>query len=310
MYIYFCSDYPAVVKLDGNVYKKIYNEPTLISSITKDTFIELCPLKENEKHLSFFIDEAFWQDEKEGIIITDLKGGYLISFKSTPLGESLNVIFQHKTEHYALSVFSDKGKKLSIETHNDFYFENIEFDFDEVKVVFFERGALGVWFNSKEPTLIVYSLDNNITKIFQKHVSYYNYSNTLVIKQKYIDVAKHEVTSEWDFSNKKAIQVNKNITRSQDFHPGLLSESVMPYAFLEELLIGGDVENYLHDKLKSSKDKLKGYLGDFIGVCPPPPFRECNEIGLIFAIGKNRYEVSYLTVQLDNGKIINLKLAK
>ncbi len=310
MYIYFCSDYPAVVKLDGNIYKKIHTTVEQIAPITSTTFIEICPLSESERGFGFYLDEQFWQGEKKNVCVVDLKGGYLIKFKSNPICENIDVIFQHKTDYYSLSVFNDKGKKLSIETANDFYFENLSFDFDDVEIVFCERGALGLCFGSTNKTICVYNLENPIKKIFQKQAFYYSYSNRLVIKQKHLDVAKHEIISEWDFSSKSAVLVSETIQRCKDFHPGLLSNDVLPYAFLEELLIGGDVECYLHDKLKSAKDKLKGYLGDYLGICPPPPFRNPNEIGLIFYLRKNHYEVCYLTLDLEQGKIFNLKLEK
>ena len=59
--------------------------------------------------------------------------------------------------------------------------------------------------------------------------------------------------------------------------------------------------------MKEHADKLKGFLGDFIGVMPPPKFRNPDEIGLIYKISDDRFKVTYITAELNGEKITNIK---
>ena len=68
------------------------------------------------------------------------------------------------------------------------------------------------------------------------------------------------------------------------------------------------MEEYLDDALKEKKGLLKDYLGDFLGITPPPPFVERDKIGLIYKKSENNYFVNYISFELSNGKIINLKI--
>ena len=55
---------------------------------------------------------------------------------------------------------------------------------------------------------------------------------------------------------------------------------------------------------------IENYLGNYIGVMPPPKFRAENEIGLIYSKSAHLYEVKYVTFQFENRKITNLKLSE
>ena len=88
----------------------------------------------------------------------------------------------------------------------------------------------------------------------------------------------------------------------QDF-----SEKLLPYVFVEEYVVGGNFLDLLTENMQKNADKLPSYLGQVLGVMPPPPFRQYNEIGLVYKKTDNLYYVDYLTVEIVNGKIDNIK---
>jgi hypothetical protein len=83
----------------------------------------------------------------------------------------------------------------------------------------------------------------------------------------------------------------------------------VPYAFTEELTVGLLGKEFLDDDIKENADKLHEFFGDFIGVMPPPTFRNSDEVGLIYNDGKNKYKVKYYLFDMKNGKICNIKTA-
>ena len=58
------------------------------------------------------------------------------------------------------------------------------------------------------------------------------------------------------------------------------------------------------------KDKLKGYLGEFCGVIPPPRFRRQYCVALIYKKSENFFATRYFSLTFINGKIDNLTEVK
>ena len=85
-----------------------------------------------------------------------------------------------------------------------------------------------------------------------------------------------------------------------------LDEKILPYAFLEEYLVGGNYTQFLSDTMLQNANKLSYYLGDFVGVMPPPIFRNYDEIGLVKKIKDNVYKIDYVKVMVQNKKIDNI----
>ena len=306
MYIYFCSDYPAVVKLDGKVYKKLSTIPAKIP-LSASTFVEICPLIEGIKPTNFYLDQDFLQSQNQSLAITDLEGGYLIHFNKVINEQQSGVVFQHKTDKYALSIFNEHGKKLSLETPSDFLIDNLEWDVDSAKIAFYDKDCVGICLDGRQTVILVYYLCDKITKILERVVDDWSYNSRLTTTNKFKDIAKHSLTCDWEFTKGKTVKSNAILTHSPNFHPTLLSHEVLPYAFLEEVMLDGQIDFYLCENVLASKDKLKGYLGNFIGVCPPPNFHNQDKVGVLYRTGLNRYQVKYLQFELKDGKIFNLK---
>ena len=101
-------------------------------------------------------------------------------------------------------------------------------------------------------------------------------------------------------------ETSRKVTANEKFNPENLPDFLIPYAFCEEFLCGGDFTRYLSDGIKENTDKLKGYLGEFIGVTTPPLFRDYKEIGLIRKTTERKYSVDYYTFETEDKKINNI----
>ena len=85
-----------------------------------------------------------------------------------------------------------------------------------------------------------------------------------------------------------------------------LPDLLIPYLFLEDFSAGEDFSEYLSDDINKNADKLGGFFGNFLGVFPPPLFRNQDEVGLIYKIKENLFETKYFTFHLDDKKISNI----
>lgn len=310
MYYYFLSNFSAVIKIDGVYLGTLGNSAkTFECEKNKTPFVEITSLSFPSKTYAFLLNEEFLSTSNNHLSITDLKGGYFIKFL-LPVTTDFNCIKQEKFAGLTATVFNENGLKLSIETANDFYYENLDFDFNSVKIFptkIFNNAFLCFEFEKDKKTLGLYEITDKIQKKFFAEVDEYNFDNGFYTKYRLADISKHIVEINWQIIDGKFCEGQKAITQSKNFCIDNLTKDILPYAFLEDFLIGGDIKEYLTEETFSKAEKLKGYLGEFIGVCPPQTFRNQSEVGLIYTKNKNVFEVNYFTFEFEKNKICNIK---
>ncbi len=308
MYYYFSSNYPAVIKLNGIYYGTIHNAVKSLRIDDDAPFVEVCPLNSKESPTALLLDEAFFISPPKEVVLTDMDGGYMLKFNGGFSSQEFKVIAQQKFSDAVITAFSENGYKLSIETEGDFYAENIEMQVSSCEIARAKKykNLIAVYFYGEKTLFNVYKLGNRTTKIFSKEVLSAEINDGIITVESLSDIAKHKITTEWEISGEKLTAKSKKVEASVDFNREKLSLKVVSYAFLEEFLVGGDYKWYLGGSVLENCDRLKEYLGEFIGVMPPPVFREIDEVGLIYLSGKNSYKVRYFTFEIKEGKIVNI----
>ncbi len=308
MYYYFSSNYPAVVKLNGIYYGTIHNSIKSVNIETENPLVEVCPLNGVERSSCFILDKQFLVRPPRQVLLTDLKGGYMLKFIGAFAVAEFRVLAQQKFHNSVVTVFSENGYKISVETQTDFLAENIQMQVDFVKLLTSKTHAnlIAVFIYGQNNLINVYDISNKITKVFSREVASAEFNDNLVTVEEFLDMAKHKVTTEWELSGREFIAKSRKVESHVNFEREKLNQKVLPYAFLEELLVGGDYKWYLKDNVLENADKLKGFFGEFIGVMPPPVFRDIEEVGLIYAKDENLYNVEYFRFELKEGKIVNI----
>lgn len=310
MHYYFLSNFSAVIKIDG-VYLGALGKSAKTFECDKNSvpLVEVTSLSFPCTTYAFLLNEKFLTTPNDHVSVTDLKGGYFIKFL-LPASTDFSVIKQEKFTGLTATIFNQNGLKLSIETEKDFYYENLDFSFESASVFpvkLFGNAFLGIEFVGDKKRLLLYKIADCVQKKFSAEVDDFNFDNGFYTKYCLKDIAKHIVEIHWQFTNDEFCEGQKTITQSQNFHVENLPKEVLPYAFLEELLIGGKIDEYLAQNILSKADRLKGYFGEFLGVCPPPSFRKQNEVGLIYTKKNNIFEVNYFTFEFEKDKICNVK---
>lgn len=90
-----------------------------------------------------------------------------------------------------------------------------------------------------------------------------------------------------------------------------VNAEILPFAFFECVLIGGDYAEFLSGNLKENADKLRGFLGDFTAVTVPHSsfYKRHGDIwaaGLAYPINDNLFKIKYFAVELSCGKVENI----
>ncbi len=313
MVYYFCSEYNAALKLNG-IYCGILSDTAKSINIDNDSaFIEVLPITADEKPVCMLLDGGSIDSPPNSVSITDLKGGYLIKFLKNFSGGDFDVISQQKFPDLIITIFNDKGAKLSIDTANDFFVEKVDFEFSSAE--FFRinsfscgKNILAVVFYGKLSLIRLYDTTTKpIRCIFSRTVNEFSFEKEFITTENVNDMAKHKITCSWDYDGNLLQEKTKTVSKSDNFIINLIPEKLLPFAFTEELFVGGNVDEFLAENLQANADKLKGFFGDFIGVFPPPPFMEEDCVGVIYPNGKNKYIAEYFYFEISNGKITGIK---
>ena len=309
MYFYFAAEYPSAIKINGIFYGKLSSAIKPLRIDEGCPLIEICPLVTGESAINFILDEHFLAKPPSRILITDLKGGYLLKFLRRYYGDEFKVICQRKYDDCIATLFNENRLKLSIETRDDFYAQTFNIEATDAEISKFlldGNQLLAVCIkNEVAKNLFVYSLNEKIQMQMCRQVDDYLLDGKLVTTERHDDIAKHTVTTEWTFNQTLKVK-SSTVTAKEGFASNLLNERLVPYAFLEAFLIGGEWKEYLCPSILSNSDKLKDYFGEYVGVTPPPTFRDQAQVGLIYRISENLYSVDYYTFELNDKKITNL----
>jgi hypothetical protein len=242
--------------------------------------------------------------------VIDLKGGYFISLANNFILKEFSVLAQEKYADCVATVFCDGQPKLSIETPNSFFTDTLSMRCDNVKIErFFIDGCAFIGVIINDNYLTVYRISSEVKKVFSEQVNNYSFDSGLYTEIIKKDIAKHKIRTLFGYDGAALTVKERTVDTADTFIRENLPDKVLPYAFIEEFLVGGDYKYYLSENVSKNADKLGGYLKDFVGIMPPPKFRDVNEIGLIYKEKENLFSVEYFTFTLIDGKIDNVKKA-
>ena len=270
---------------------------------------EICPLMGGE-NFNFYPDGEFLKSPPKNVSVTDLKGGYFLRFTKPENNSEFKILAQAKFQDANITAFTENGCKISLETQTGFFAETLGFLPVSVQ---FSRGEGA---NSGLIFALFDCEDKKILNVYRTHEPALLLSDTVdefnisaagfSVKENLSDLAKHTGLSDYAFDGKTIKEISRKVFSGDKYSREKLPERLIPYAFTEEFLCGGDFTFYLADNIKENADKLKGYFGDFLGVMPPPIFRKYDEIGLIYKISERKYSVDYFTFEMAGGKITNI----
>lgn len=307
MYYYFSSTHPAVIKLNGIFYGQIFNTVKYIDIGSPSCFVEICPVNSLQSPIGFFVDDKTLSSPPPFLSVTDMKGGYLVKYTPKAEKKDFNIISQAKFPNALVTLFTENGFKLSIETAYGVYTENFVFPFERAEILPFYNDSnyiLTVLYGEKV-FINVYAIKENTTNCISFSASEFNledYTATTFFP----DMAKHVLTEKLTL-DKEVKKEKISIKAQKKLSVYDMNEMLVPYAMLEELLVGGNVKPYLSDTVLENADKLPSFFGEYIGVMPPPFFREEKEVGLIYKQTENKYYVEYFTFTYQDKKISGIK---
>ncbi|MBQ4098649.1 MAG: hypothetical protein IJC87_00800 [Clostridia bacterium] len=303
MLYYFLCATPCAVKLNGEYVGKASENFCFLEF--DEGFLEFIPLDQTFFPVSLFLDKTA-QNNFQNAQIIDLYGGFLIipAF-SKKISSDFKVISKHSfslSKPISVSCYNHGGVKLFLSNGDDFFIDGLPFCPE--KVTYESCSYKGVEYVvavciAKRTLILGYSVSGKITPVFKNVCDGYGFENNYITTlENKNDLLCHSISSKWAF--KEDVKLT-SFTISTKRSPFSLPEKLLPYAFFEEFLIGGDVTTFLSPRLKDRAEDLKEFLGDFKQVLPPPHFKSDDLVTLLY-----NDKVEYAKVEISRGVIENV----
>ena len=305
MFCYISCATPCAVKVNGNFVGKASLNLTFLD-IDK-AFLEFIPLDSGFEPIYLSFDENHPYSTKN-LQIIDLYGGLLLlpKFCKKATGE-LKLVAKRVFPLFkpvSVACFNQGDGKIFLQTETDGFIENAPFTLGEVNFescASFGKEYLLVICPSGKTVIFGYEIGEKITPVFKNICDGFAFDgNLLRLVENKNDLLRHTISTTWEFG--KSVKVkNRSVISKRAVYS--LPEGLIPYAFFEEVLVGGDIANFLTPRLKPRANEFKEFLGDFKSVLPPPHFISDEMITLLYSD-----KVAYAKVHLVGGLIDNITL--
>jgi hypothetical protein len=264
-------------------------------------FVKFTP--EGAMPLGFFLTEDTLSTPPLGCEVYLLRDGAAIYARTfTPVDFTLRPIAQQRFDDTLVSVFQQGHIQVSIQSPDGFFTSTLPPSFSVCTLSM----HAGLVFIEGQNHLAVYTKTGNcvlLEEIVDFSVTQNQLNATLPLSNCLGRVAECRWALHENGCDRTHFTLRQAHTLSGETDEVKIAEELLPFAFFESVLLGGNYAEFLADGLAEQADKIAAFLGDFRGVCLTNDPSTC---GLIREKATNVFEVSYFTVTIENGKIINV----
>ena len=292
MKVYFLSETPCALFIDDEYLGVSNSFPKYADISLKDgLFIRFMP--ENALPICFFLTDNIRFAPPDKVDVYLLKNAIVLYAKNFTFGDfTLTPIAQARYENTLVSVFKQGEVQLSIQSPNGFFVATLPPSFDSCSI----QKAENFFLITSENQLLVFS-ENGERLLLENCQSYRLEKSFLYLTAPLDDCYMRIAEKEYLLTEKGCIL--QKITLSEK-----TGSAPLGYAFFESVLKGVNYDEILADELLEEKEKIARFLGDFVAVW----FTEdINCYALIRKKSERLYEADYFSVQIQNGKITEIK---
>ncbi len=327
MKIYFLSSKPCILTVNGAFFGTVNGFERFAEVSLKDNlFLSFTP--ENALPVSFFLTENIRFSPPEHVdvyLLPDALALYVREFPSADF--SLNLIAQERFDGVLTSVFSQAGVHFALQTQSGAFNAPLPPSFCQCTL-----SKAGDFILLRSPTqLAVFSMQGKQI-LLQDASEYFIDGDELTVQVPLFDSLHRSATRKWQLNENGATllfytlrqaRIDAGITIDTNTDTGastevgtdtqtgangqtdeLLKNELLPFAFFESVLYGGDFQTFLDDELLETADKIKDFLGAFRAVVLTGDKNTC---GLVYEKGERLFEVKHASVEIKDGKITEIK---
>lgn len=303
MKVYFLSSKPCALALN-EVYFGLTDHFERFAEISLKDGVSVRFTPEGALPISFFLTETIRSSPPEGCAVYLLPDAIAIyAYAFPPTDSALRVLLQKRFENGTLTLFRQGALQLSLDTPKGFFVATLPPSF-AVCEAFTE---CGLFFLKSADSLVVYNALGECVlceKVLSVRVEEGVLTASLPLSDSLGRIAECAWTLSEEGVTRTKFALSQNRTQTGENDAERIREELLPFAFLESVLIGADYAEMLSPELLPEKEKIRGFLGDFIAVTLTDTPSVC---GLVRKRGERLYDVVYCTVQTQNGKICDIR---
>ena len=309
MKVYFLSSKPCILTLNGAYFGLTDTFERFAEVSPKDNlFAEFTP--ESGQPIRFFLNESIRLNPPDRCEVYLLKDGLAVYAKDFPSTDyTLRVIAQEREGDALVTVFSQGGVQVSIESKRGFFLSTLPPSFESATLQFYENFIL-----ITSPTQ--FALYNTLGKqlLLESYTALYLEDGVLNATLPLSDSLNRTAECSWSLEGNECEQTKFTVTQKTELNlttphesttiPPSIREELFPYAFLQSVLLGVDCAHLLSEDLKPKAETLKSFLGDYQSVVLTKNPRIC---GLVRQKCDRLFEVDEYLIELQNEKITDIK---
>ena len=312
MRIHFSAEKPCVLRLGGALAGSIGEAEKFADCNDETIFAEFLPDDGDLMPLAFRIGEPFFAAPPACADVYRYDCGADIFVRFSPRNAAMRVLAQARFSDTLATVFSEGTTQLSLDRGGKFaLFSLPAADRYELKEehVGKERFFFAECVRKKQTRLCIYSDD--LREVFRGLAGDYTWGETLTVRFAADDIAGHTVVRTLRAEAGSLHETGRTVRPREGFAFESLHEKLIPFAFFQELLAGGDPAPLLTPALAERADLLRDYLGDFCGVYLPKEIfylvhGPVNAVGLIYRRAENAFDVKFYRTELKDRMIANI----
>lgn len=298
MKIYFLSSQPCALTLNGAYFGLTDRFERFAEVDLRDrVFVQFTP--ENAHPVSFFLTENIRFSPPQNCAVYLLKDGIAVyAYDFAPVDFTLRPITQKRDRDCLVTIYAQGRAQMTVQTTEGFFNATLPPSFCECEI-FFHAGLI-LLRSPKE--LAVYTKTAQLL-LCEQVLDFSLEEGALRASLPVFDCLGQTADCAWALSADDCKQTEFTL-RAQN-RPNVLEE-LLPYAFFESVLIGGNYADFLCDELLQDAERIRAFLGNFIGVTLTKEPQCC---GLIRKKAERLFSVSYYCVEIVDGKITDVKTA-
>lgn len=299
MRVYFFSEEPAALKLDGQ-YAGTIDLFCRYAEIEGEVFAEIAP-HSNGQPLNFFLDGEFFEKSHPfAEVCRSDEEAFIYVKEYCKKGADVEIIAQQRAAGMFLTVYRMGGIYAAAECENSgIYRLTRAFEGAEIEEISAcgktfaavrGRGALALFYEGRP--------------CFLGACDSFEHGCSLKIKKRLFSCTRAEEESEYLLEGGTLRRESRTVVHGRQTEGPLIA-----FAFFEAALYG-DCAEYLCNELKGRAALLKEYLGNFVAVVPPTELSakrygdDC--AGLVYRKSEGVYFIKYFRAEIEGGKVVNV----
>lgn len=297
MKIYFLSSQPCALSLNGLFFGTTDNfERFTELDPTDKIYAQFSP--EGALPVGFFITEEILSTPPSGCEVYLLRDGVAIYAKDFPPSDfTLRPILQQRDGNRLATLFRQGNLQLTIESPLGFFNTHLPHSFQPTSLHFHGEYLL----LEGENTLTLFTLEGK-QLLFERVIEYSLSENVLSATIPLSDRLQRQAKCEWSLTDNGCHLTS--FTLLQPTTGNQPPADLLAYAFFESVLIGADFASFLSDDLIPDAERIRAFLGDFTAVTLTNKPTVC---GLVRKKKERLFTLDYFSVEIQNGKIVDVK---